>query len=93
MKKLLLALFSLVFCFAFVLKAQCATPVRLSVIPNVSLPSDPVVHGVDIVTIASETEEVQGQVNEIIENAYNHVTKWNWKDITKKFEQIIIKLI
>lgn len=46
-----------------------------------------------VYNLKNETEEVQGQVNEIIENAYNHVTKWNWKDITKKFEQIIIKLI
>jgi glycosyltransferase involved in cell wall biosynthesis len=46
-----------------------------------------------VYNLQNETEEVQGQVNEIIENAYNHVTKWKWKDIAKKFEQIILKLI
>jgi glycosyltransferase involved in cell wall biosynthesis len=46
-----------------------------------------------VYNLQNEEDEVKGQVNEIIENAYNHVTKWKWKDITKKFEQIIIKLI
>jgi glycosyltransferase involved in cell wall biosynthesis len=46
-----------------------------------------------VYNLQNEEAEVQEQVNNIIENAYNHVTKWKWKDIAKKFEQIILKLI
>jgi glycosyltransferase involved in cell wall biosynthesis len=46
-----------------------------------------------VYNMQNEEVEVQEQVNTIIENAYNHVTKWKWKDIAKKFEQIILKLI
>jgi glycosyltransferase involved in cell wall biosynthesis len=46
-----------------------------------------------VYNIQNEEPEVQDQVKEIIDRAYDHVTKWKWKDITKKFEQIIIKLI
>jgi glycosyltransferase involved in cell wall biosynthesis len=46
-----------------------------------------------VYNMQNEEAEVQEQVNTIIENAYNHVTKWKWKDISKKFEQIILKLI
>jgi glycosyltransferase involved in cell wall biosynthesis len=46
-----------------------------------------------VYNMQNEEPEIQEQVNNIIENAYNHVTKWKWKDIAKKFEQIILKLI
>jgi hypothetical protein len=46
-----------------------------------------------VYNLQNETDEVLSQVDAIVLKAYNHVTKWNWKDITKKFEQIIIKLI
>jgi len=46
-----------------------------------------------VYNIQNEEVEVQEQVNTIIQNAYNHVKKWKWKDIAKKFEQIILKLI
>ena len=46
-----------------------------------------------VYNLQKEEPEVQEQVKEIIDRAYNHVTKWKWKDIAKKFEQIIIKLI
>jgi glycosyltransferase involved in cell wall biosynthesis len=46
-----------------------------------------------VYNLQNEEPEVQEQVKEIIDRAYNHVTKWKWKDIAKKFEQIIIKLI
>jgi glycosyltransferase involved in cell wall biosynthesis len=46
-----------------------------------------------VYNMQNEEVEVQEQVNTIIENAYSHVTKWKWKDIAKKFEQIILKLI
>ncbi len=46
-----------------------------------------------VYNMQNEEQEVQEQVNTIIDNAYNHVTKWKWKDIAKKFEQIILKLI
>ena len=46
-----------------------------------------------VYNLQNEEDEVKGQVDTIIENAYNHVTKWKWKDIAKKFENIIIKLI
>ena len=46
-----------------------------------------------VYNLQNEEDEVKGQVTTIVENAYNHVTKWKWKDIAKKFENIIIKLI
>jgi glycosyltransferase involved in cell wall biosynthesis len=46
-----------------------------------------------VYNLQNEEDEVKGQVATIVENAYNHVTKWKWKDIAKKFEQIILKLI
>jgi glycosyltransferase involved in cell wall biosynthesis len=46
-----------------------------------------------VYNLQNEEPEVQDQVKEIIDRAYDHVTKWKWKDITKKFEQIILKLI
>jgi glycosyltransferase involved in cell wall biosynthesis len=46
-----------------------------------------------VYNLQNEEDEVKGQVATIIENAYNHVTKWKWKDIAKKFENIILKLI
>jgi glycosyltransferase involved in cell wall biosynthesis len=46
-----------------------------------------------VYNLQNEEPEVQEQVKEIIDRAYNHVTKWKWKDIAKKFEQIIVKLI
>jgi glycosyltransferase involved in cell wall biosynthesis len=46
-----------------------------------------------VYNLQNEEPEVQDQVKEIIDRAYEHVTKWKWKDITKKFEQIILKLI
>ena len=46
-----------------------------------------------VYNLQNEGDEVLSQVDAIILKAYNHVTKWKWKDIAKKFEQIIIKLI
>jgi glycosyltransferase involved in cell wall biosynthesis len=46
-----------------------------------------------VYNMQNEEVEVQEQVKEIVDRAYNHVTKWNWEDIAKKFEQIILKLI
>jgi len=46
-----------------------------------------------VYNLQNEEQEVQDQVKEIVDRAYNHVTKWKWKDIAKKFEQIILKLI
>jgi glycosyltransferase involved in cell wall biosynthesis len=46
-----------------------------------------------VYNLQNEEDEVKGQVTTIVENAYNHVTKWKWKDIAKKFENIILKLI
>lgn len=46
-----------------------------------------------VYNLQNEEPEVQEQVKEIIDRAYNHVTKWKWKDIAKKFEQIIVNLI
>lgn len=46
-----------------------------------------------VYNLQNEEAEVQEQVNTIIENAYKYVTKWKWKDISKKFENIIIKLV
>lgn len=46
-----------------------------------------------VYNLQNEEDEVRGQVATIVENAYNHVTKWKWKDIAKKFENIILKLI
>lgn len=46
-----------------------------------------------VYNLQNEEDEVKGQVATIVENAYNHVTKWKWKDIAKKFENIILKLI
>jgi glycosyltransferase involved in cell wall biosynthesis len=46
-----------------------------------------------VYNMQNEEPEIQEQVNNIIENAYKYVTKWKWKDIAKKFEQIILKLI
>ena len=46
-----------------------------------------------VYNLQNEEDEVKGQVTTIVENAYNHVTKWKWKDIAKKFENIIIKLV
>ena len=45
-----------------------------------------------VYNLQNEEDEVKGQVATIVENAYNHVTKWKWKDIAKKFENIILKL-
>lgn len=46
-----------------------------------------------VYNLQNETDEVQDQVQQIIDRAYDHVTKWKWKDIAKKFEQIIVNLI
>lgn len=46
-----------------------------------------------VYNLQNEEEEVQAQVTNIVENAYNHVVKWKWNDISKKFENIILKLI
>lgn len=46
-----------------------------------------------VYNLQNETDEVLSQVDAIILKAYNHVTKWKWKDIAKKFEQIIVNLI
>jgi glycosyltransferase involved in cell wall biosynthesis len=46
-----------------------------------------------VYNLQNEEPEVQEQVKEIIDRAYNHVTKWKWKDIAKKFEQIIVNII
>ena len=46
-----------------------------------------------VYNLQNEEDEVKGQVTTIVENAYNHVTKWKWKDIAKKFENIILKLV
>ena len=46
-----------------------------------------------VYNLQNEEAEVQEQINTIIENAYKYVTKWKWKDISKKFENIIIKLV
>jgi glycosyltransferase involved in cell wall biosynthesis len=46
-----------------------------------------------VYNLQNEEDEVKGQVTTIVENAYNHVTKWKWKDIANKFENIILKLI
>ncbi len=46
-----------------------------------------------VYNLQNEEEEVQAQVTNIVENAYNHVVKWKWNDIAKKFENIILKLI
>lgn len=46
-----------------------------------------------VYNLQNETDEVKSQVSTIVENAYNHVTKWKWNDIAKKFENIILKLI
>jgi glycosyltransferase involved in cell wall biosynthesis len=43
--------------------------------------------------LQNEEKEVQEQVKGIIDNAYNHVVKWKWNEIAKKFENIILKLI
>jgi glycosyltransferase involved in cell wall biosynthesis len=46
-----------------------------------------------VYNMQNEEAEVQEQVKEIVDRAYNHVTKWKWKDIAKKFENIILKLL
>jgi len=46
-----------------------------------------------VYNMQNEEPEIQEQVNNIIENAYKYVTKWKWKDIAKKFENIILKLL
>ena len=46
-----------------------------------------------VYNLQNEEDEVKSQVSTIVENAYNHVTKWKWNDIAKKFENIILKLI
>ena len=46
-----------------------------------------------VYNLQNEEQEVQDQVKEIVDRAYNHVTKWKWNDIAKKFENIILKLI
>lgn len=46
-----------------------------------------------VYNLQNEKEEVKEQVSTIVKNAYDHVVKWNWKDVAKKFEQIILKLI
>lgn len=46
-----------------------------------------------VYNLQNEEDEVKGQVSTIVENAYNHVVKWKWNDIAKKFENIILKLI
>jgi hypothetical protein len=46
-----------------------------------------------VYNLQNEEDEVKGQVSTIVENAYNHVVKWKWNDIAKKFENIILKLL
>lgn len=46
-----------------------------------------------VYNLQNEEDEVKGQVSTIVENAYNHVTKWKWNDIANKFENIILKLV
>lgn len=46
-----------------------------------------------VYNLQNEEDEVKGQVSTIVENAYNHVVKWKWNDISKKFENIILKLV
>lgn len=46
-----------------------------------------------VYNLQNENDEVLADVDAIVQRAYNHVTKWKWKDIAKKFEDIILKLI
>jgi glycosyltransferase involved in cell wall biosynthesis len=46
-----------------------------------------------VYNLQNEEEEVRKQVTDIVERAYNFVSKWKWKDISKKFEDIILKLV
>lgn len=46
-----------------------------------------------VYNLQNETDEVLADVDAIVLKAYNHVTKWKWNDIAKKFENIILKLI
>jgi len=46
-----------------------------------------------VYNLQNEELEVQQQVEDIKTNAYNFITKWNWKDISKKMELIIINAL
>jgi hypothetical protein len=46
-----------------------------------------------VYNLQNEELEVQQQVEDIKTNAYNFITKWNWKDISKKMELIIINTL
>jgi glycosyltransferase involved in cell wall biosynthesis len=46
-----------------------------------------------VYNLQNEEEEVRKQVTDIVDRAYDFVGKWKWKDISKKFENIILKLI
>ena len=46
-----------------------------------------------VYNLQNENDEVLADVDAIVLKAYNHVTKWKWNDIAKKFENIILKLI
>ena len=46
-----------------------------------------------VYNLQNETDEVLADVDAIVLKAYNHVTKWKWNDIAKKFENIILKLV
>ena len=45
-----------------------------------------------VYNLQNENDEVLADVDAIVQRAYNHVTKWKWNDIAKKFENIILKL-
>ena len=46
-----------------------------------------------VYNLQNETDEVLADVDAIVLRAYNHVVKWKWNDIAKKFENIILKLV
>jgi glycosyltransferase involved in cell wall biosynthesis len=46
-----------------------------------------------VYNLQNEDEKVQAEVEELKNRAYEFVTKWKWNLISKKFENIILKLI
>ena len=59
MKKILLAAVAMVLTSTVVLAAEI-TPVKLSIVPVLSIPSAQTVHGLDFAILGSNPEEVQG---------------------------------
>jgi len=46
-----------------------------------------------VFNLKNEEPEVQEQVQNIIDNAHEFVSKWDWSKISNQFEQIIINLV